>query len=345
MLTKKQISEIKEHLDKAQNPLFLFDNDQDGLCSFLLLRRFIERGKGFPVKTSPLGKDYVRKVTELNSDYVFILDVPNVKKEFFDEIEQLNIPVVWIDHHENDFEKIPDFVNYYNPLTNKKKTNEPVTELCYQITNKKEDLWIAVVGNVSDVFMPNYYSEFEKEYPDLVIESRDLRDIFYKSELGRISKLLGYGLKDKTTNVIQMLKFLMKVKSPYDVLNETNENKQMHKRFNEINSKYEKFLNKAKKNVGDEKFLFFEYGGDTSMSSEIANGLIYYFPDKIVFVFYTNGELINVSGRGKKVRNILNRVLDDFENATGGGHEEAVGARIMKRDLERFKEEVEKSVL
>ena len=44
MLTKKQINEIREHLEKAQNPLFFFDNDPDGLCSFLLLQRYIGRG-------------------------------------------------------------------------------------------------------------------------------------------------------------------------------------------------------------------------------------------------------------------------------------------------------------
>ena len=47
MLTTKQISEIKEHLNNAQNPLFFFDNDPDGLCSFILLQRYIKRGKGF----------------------------------------------------------------------------------------------------------------------------------------------------------------------------------------------------------------------------------------------------------------------------------------------------------
>ena len=36
MLTKKQKTEIKEHLEKSQNPLFFFDNDNDGLMSFLL---------------------------------------------------------------------------------------------------------------------------------------------------------------------------------------------------------------------------------------------------------------------------------------------------------------------
>ena len=53
MLTLKQITEIREHLEKAQNPLFLFDNDNDGLTSFLILQRFIGRGKGIAIKTFP----------------------------------------------------------------------------------------------------------------------------------------------------------------------------------------------------------------------------------------------------------------------------------------------------
>ena len=44
MLTEKQIIEIREHLEKAQNPIFFFDNDYDGLTSYLQLRRHIGRG-------------------------------------------------------------------------------------------------------------------------------------------------------------------------------------------------------------------------------------------------------------------------------------------------------------
>ena len=39
MLNKKQIKEIREHLEKAQNPVFFYDSDADGLASFLLLAR------------------------------------------------------------------------------------------------------------------------------------------------------------------------------------------------------------------------------------------------------------------------------------------------------------------
>ena len=47
MLTKKQVEDIKEHLEKAQNPIFFFDNDPDGLCSFLLMQRYLGRGKAY----------------------------------------------------------------------------------------------------------------------------------------------------------------------------------------------------------------------------------------------------------------------------------------------------------
>ncbi len=181
MLTKKQIKEIKEHLEKAQNPVFFFDNDNDGLCSFLLLRRYIGRGKGVAIKSFPeMNEEYFRKVTELNADYIFILDKPIVSPAFFKEVKNFNIPTVWIDHHDVQV-KIPDFVYYYNPSLKKSNKNEPVTYLCYNIAQKKEDLWLAVIGCISDRFSPKFYSDFVKLYPDLSIKSKDAFDIFYKS--------------------------------------------------------------------------------------------------------------------------------------------------------------------
>jgi len=38
----------------------------------------------------------------------FILDKPVVSEKFFEEVRQVNLPVVWIDHHENN--NIPDLI-------------------------------------------------------------------------------------------------------------------------------------------------------------------------------------------------------------------------------------------
>ncbi len=335
MLTQKQILEVQEHLEKAQNPIFFFDNDGDGLCSFLLLQRYIGRGKGVAMKSADAG-NYFKKVMELNADYIFILDRHVVSEEFLKEVRQVNLPVVWIDHHENS--DIPDFVNYYNPLLNKEKTNEPVTALCYQITNRKQDLWIAVVGCISDHFVPDFYFEFKEKYPDLIIDSKNVKEIYFKSQIGKIGRIFNAGLKDRTTNVVNMLKFLMKVRTPYEVLEESKYNQTMYKKFKEINEKYEKLLEKAKSQKNEGGVLFFQYGGELSISSDLSNGLRYEFPGKIIVVIYVSGDKVNISVRGDNVREIVLEVIKDLEGATGGGHERAVGVRVKVKDLEKFKE-------
>jgi len=342
MLTKKQIKEIKEHLEKAQNPIFFFDNDPDGLCSFLLLQRYIKRGKGVAIKSFPeMTAEYFRKVSELNADYIFILDKPVVSNSFFEEVKNFNIPVVWIDHHDVQA-KIPEFVNYYNTSLNRFKKNEPVTYLCYRITERKEDLWLAVVGCIFDRYIPDFYPEFIRLYPDLAIKSKDAFDIFYKSQIGNIAKMFCFALKDRTSNVVKMIKFLMLVKSPYEVLEETGKNREMHSRFKQIYRKYQKLLEKAKAVADSGRVLFFQYAGDLSISADLSNELSYSFPDKIVVVVYIQGVKGNVSARGKKVREIILKAIKGLERATGGGHENAVGAQVRVEDLEKFRENIEK---
>lgn len=348
MLTSKQISKIQEHLASAQNPLFFFDNDPDGLCSFLLLQRYLGRGKGFPIKSAPLDKNYFRKINELNPDYIFILDVPTVSEEFFEEIKKINLPVVWIDHHHIKKGNIPNFVDYYNPLIGKDFPSS-TTYLCYEVTKKKEDLWLVIVGSISDNFVPEVYDEFKKNYLDLSLDSKNAFEVLYNSRIGVVAHLLNCGLKDKTTNVVKMIKFLMKVKNPYEVLEKTSENREMHDKYQIINKKLKNFLEQAEKQTrSSDKLIFFEYGGDTSMSAEISNSLKYLFPGKIIFVAYSSesNSFVNISGRGENVKKILDKVLQhgNFENARGGGHENAVGAKIMKRDIEKFKELIKEAI-
>jgi len=178
MLTKIQIGKIRNRLNEFSNPLFLFDNDADGLCSFLLLQRYLGRGKGVPIKSFPeLSIDYFRRVRELDCDSIVILDKPNVSQEFFEAAREINIPVIWIDHHQTET-KIPDYIEYYNPVYNKKSLSTPTTVLCYQVSNLKDDLWLMIIGAISDRFMPKEYSDFLKTYPELGIKTKDPFDVF-----------------------------------------------------------------------------------------------------------------------------------------------------------------------
>jgi len=309
------------------------------------LQRYCGKGKGVSVTSFPnLTVDYFRKVRELNADYIFILDKPLVSKEFFEAVRQINVPVVWIDHHAIDKKNIPKFVDYYNPLFNRIKSNEPVTYLCYKITERKEDLWLAVVGCISDKFVPSFYSRFLKEYPDLGFKTKNAFEVLYRSQIGKIALIFSFALKDRTTNVVNMFKFLMKIKTPYEVLEEGVKNKTMHDRFNYIDKRYKRLMEKAKANLDEGKFLFFQYAGDLSMSSDLSNELSYMFPKKIIVVIYISGVKANISVRGKKIRDKILMAIQNLDDATGGGHEDAVGVKIKVGDIERFKNNLKYAV-
>ncbi|MEK6850471.1 MAG: DHH family phosphoesterase [Nanoarchaeota archaeon] len=350
MLTEKQMDEIREHLSKAQNPLFFYDNDVDGLCSFLILRRFLGRGKGVAVKSYPdLNVQYARRVQELNADYVFVLDKPLISKEFIEEIDKMQIPMVWIDHHDvegNDIHK-KDNLFVYNSAKNlgKSKSFEPTTCLVYKLNERKEDMWLAVMGCIADHYTPDFISDFEKEYPEF-FSKRKVKgpfEIYYTTEIGKIAQALSFGLKDSITHVVQMQNFLISCKGPGDVFQEIENNSNFRKRYLEIKNKYDSLIEKGKKEVFG-NLVFFDYTGDLSISAELANELCYLYPEKYVVTAFIKGGITNISLRGKNVKDLLEKLLKQFEGASGGGHEDAAGARIKTSDLARFRESMEKEV-
>ncbi len=345
MLNEKQISEIREHLEKAQNPLFFFDNDDDGLCSFLLLQRFLGRGRGVAIKSFPdLNISYYRKVAELKPDYVFILDKPIVSKEFLQKVKQDNIPIVWVDHHLVDKPEEKE-IYYYNTY-HEDKNNEPVSYLCYKVTDKKEDIWLAIIGCISDCYFPDFFKEFNEKYPELGKKNpKSAFDLLYSSEIGKIARILDFSLKDTTTNVVNMLRFMIRVKGPLDIMEENSKTKQILRRYEQINTKYQELMNNARKQRGD-KLLYFQYGGQLSLSANLSNQLIYEFPKKIVVVAYLNKEIANISIRGndKEVLGLTLEAIKGIGGASGGGHKYATGAKINVSDLPLFKERVEKLV-
>ncbi len=339
MLSDKQIKEVKEHLGKARNPVFFFDNDADGLCSFLVLSRSIGCGKGVAIKSFPgLSKNYVRKLYELKPDYVFILDKPVVEKGFVEEANKLNMPVVWIDHHETEQGEMEGVYSYNvsNPPKGVKKSTEPVSYWAWKITKQDKDLWLAMAGCIGDSFIPDFKDKFEKKYPELWKEVEKASQALYETGIGKLSRVFDFALKDRTSKVVKMIKKLLKVKSPYEILEGSNK---ILERYNQINKKYSKLIEKARKESDESKLLYFQYGGDLSLSGDIANELQYRFPDKIILVAYMRGSKANISLRGNNVKEITEKALEGLE-ASGGGHENATGAKVNIEDLPEFKERI-----
>jgi len=351
MLTKKQILEIREHLEKAQNPVFFYDNDADGLCSFLLLRKYIGRGYGVAIRSYPdLDASYIKKAEQLKADYLFVLDKPLTSNAFMEEADSMQLPLVWIDHHKISKSEISKIKNknfhFYNPTLNKGKENssEPASYLAYNIADRKEDIWIALLGCIADHYKPDFADEFGKRYPEFWgKEIKEPFDVYYRTEIGRIALALNFGLKDSISHVVQLQNFLISCKSPNDVFVELEINKQFRDKYDEIRKKYTQLLKEAKESESG-KVVSLIYGGDMSISADLSNELSYLYSEKYVLVAYKKGNITNISMRGKNVRAVLEKILKKIENATGGGHENAVGSRIRTEDLDKFQELLEKFI-
>jgi len=341
MLSQEQIKEVRDILEKTQNPLFLFDNDVDGLAAFLLLARFCGKGKGVAIKSFPdLSVTYVRKLHEFKPDYIFILDKPLIDKGFRDSASELGIPMIWIDHHPVPKYSNEEGIHYFNPLLGQEPSTEPTSYLCYKITRRKEDEWIALVGSLSDWFIPEFAEDFAKEFPDIFQYADNPAKALYETELGKIIKMLSFALLDRTTMVVKMLKNMLKIKGPRELLDLNSKTASIHRRYEQINRRYKKILQKARE-ISKEyarKLIFFQYGGELSLSSELSNELFYLNPERVVVVAYIKGSKANVSIRGNvDIRDISAKALEDIES-TCGGHKHACGATLKVEDLPKFRD-------
>ncbi len=336
-LSKIQVQQIRDSLDSCKKPLFLFDDDQDGVCSYLQLYRYKKEGKGIIVKTTPkVGTIFITKINEFQPDMVFILDLADVEQEFLDEIK---VPVIWIDHH-GPYDR--QNVKYFNPRISNWGDNHPTSYMCHQIVER--DLWIGALGCVADWFIPPFINEFIKEYPDLIEEPyKGPGDILYNSKLGHLIRIFSFVLKGKTEEVNKCIKILTRIGSPYEILNqETAQGKFIYKRYSLVNNMFEplqKDVMETAKNTKD-KLVIYKYNDDkTSFTSDLGNEAIYRFPDKIILIAREKNDEMKCSLRSSKtiLPPLIEKALAGLAGY-GGGHENACGLSIKTRDFDEFVE-------
>jgi single-stranded DNA-specific DHH superfamily exonuclease len=205
------------------------------------------------------------------------------------------------------------------------------------MSNQKNNIWFSLIGCISDCYLPTYHKEFAKKNPSLWAKGvKTAFDAYYKTPLGKIALYLNFALKNSAMQVIQIQDFLINCQKPEEILEENDSNPLIAHAFN-MTKKWENYLADARQTVKGNS-LFFQYSGDTSMSAEISNALIYEFPKKYICVAFKKQGIVNISLRGKNVKKILEEIIKSLGVGTGGGHRDAVGARIPRNKLEEFQE-------
>ena len=337
-LSEKQIQELRQIIDSCTRPVILFDDDPDGLASFLLIYKHIREGRGIPVKNAPeLGPELAQKVNDYSPDLVFIVDVPIINQEFIDKIKTR---MVWIDHHPVVNRR---GVEYYNPRLSDPDDNLPTSYWLYKAL--QENLWVAMVGIIGDWHMPEreILDEFIEKYSDLLSKSIKDPDVaLHKSRLGELIKIISFNLKGKTSDVIKSIKVFTRIKDPYEILEQkTSGGKFIYKKYKRLRGTYDDLIKRVKVKP-DDKLIVFKYDNpDYSFSKEISNELIYKHPNNIILVAWEyEGEYkISLRSRDLKLPPIIKKALKGL-TGYGGGHDHAAGACVKVDDFEQFVENV-----
>ncbi len=340
MLSEKQISDIRECIKESNNPLYFFDDDIDGLCSYILLYQKYKKGKGIAIKSNPtLDIEYLRKVEEHNPDLVIILDKPNVSQEF---IDKTNVPMIWIDHH-TPVER--EGIKYYNPRVKEPDAYVPTSNIIYEISGGQ--VWIAFIGTVGDYSIPNFIEEFREKYLGLIGNEKEPGKISYGTEAGKLIRIYNFILKGKTSEVNKCISILTKIEDPYEILSkETARGKYIYKRYEKVEKEYKELLEKAEKWVKEDKFLVFIYPSKKiSLTADLSNELSYKHPDKIVVVGREkDGDIrMGLRGKEKRIDIALKKALVGIRGY-GGGHEFACGGNVKKEDFQKFIEQLREAV-
>lgn len=329
--------DIAEVLRSAKDPIYFYDDDVDGLCSYLLCKKALGEGVGVVVKRAVDREGFFRqKLVEHNPDMVVVLDIPELSQEFINS----SPTVVWIDHHPA---QQRDRVHYYNPRIKNPDQNKPTTQLCYELLGGP--LWLCMVGMVGDwCFDDELVKKFRETDAELLPEEiTDPGTALFTSPVGLLSKVFNFCLKGKIKDVKMSVKTLEKIKDPYEILQRTTpEGAFIYKRFEEHQKVYDQLLRSAEDRVDEsDDLLVYVYDHTNTYTGELSNELLFKHPDKIIIVGRQRSGEMRCSLRSSKynMRDILERALIGVEGR-GGGHEHACGAGVAKADWKRFLENI-----
>ena len=111
-------------------------------------------------------------------------------------------------------------------------------------------------------------------------------------------------------------------------------------KYEKINAGYVTLFESAKNAVTEDRFLIHVYTGKQSFSSEIANELLHFHPEKIIIIGRERQGEVRMSIRGSGENLILPALKEALEGVDGygGGHEYACGAAVKKEDFKKFVE-------
>ena len=338
---KQSFLEFLASITKKDGFSLLSHNDLDGIGSSILIgeilkarglektvksRRFVEPKKNLFSNLYP-----ELKKEKLSGIFFLDLNAENFDAEGFEKLRE-EFKTFTIDHHP--LGKLKDLKNIV-------KTETPfcTTFICYElgrgIIDPEKWNWLVCSALVADVCYrnPEVLKFIQETYPQ--VTEQNIRE----SELGKISSIASSALIYFADNPMKVYELIRNKKL-----------KQLEKYDVEVREEVGKWMKKYKAEAEyfpDRNLYYYYYNPKFNITSIVSNLLSATEPDT---TFVSVSDIRNEEGMVKlSMRNsnlkenmieLAKRGIDGFENATAGGHIPAVGGSFMKKDVDKFKENI-----
>lgn len=344
MITDKECQEIRTILNKAKTPFFIFDDDPDGLCSFLLLQAITKKGTGFPYKGHlKIGEEEILRVLEKRKpDLLVILDKPIVEQEFVDHFGK---EIIHIDHHPPITTHGAKY-HYYNPRKENYSDDRSTSYWAYKVARTNQ--WIAAVGCISDWFIPEFLDEFREQYPLLLpTHLSSPGQAIFDSPFGELVRVFSFGMKGKREDVLNNLDMFLHIETPQDILERrTPQGKFLAEYTEKMYKRYKIIEHDALQTKIEDNILLYIYTNATdSFTSMLSNELAYKKSESVIIIGRVKNSTTMLSIRAQTIKlpDIIHKALEGL-NGYGGGHDHACGAVVSSDDFSMFVERFKKLV-
>jgi single-stranded DNA-specific DHH superfamily exonuclease len=331
---EKDFYDFFDSITEKDRIAFVTHNDLDGLASAVFLQEILKSKKLKPKKILFVSYDksmFVSLAEQLKKkkiNKVFLTDVSESSDYDDFELFRSKFDVFFIDHHATEIKNKKNII--------KDKLENCVAFLMYNLGSKITDLskWkpllcATMIAEMSFKDAKNF--EFMKSiYPELQI------DTIFDSVPAKLSNKISSGLiiLDNPKKVFKMI-----LKGKTDKL----------ERYSEmIKKETDLLIEKYKKEAEfyPEKNLYFFYYTPKVVSTFAVITILSSAQKDKTLIFVSDipdePEYVKVSSRNQSMEVdmnlLLKKCIEGFENATAGGHVPAAGGKFMKKDLQRFKE-------
>jgi len=358
---KKAAKRIRKAIDNKENIVLYSDSDLDGVVSLIILKEAIEKKGGISIQYTSnrkkwgygISREAVLFMQKEAPALLISMDCGISNFEGADVAKELGFELMIIDHHKP-LSKMPDASLIVDPMQKGDKSKFKrlanagiVYKLAEEmlgerfIEKKRRFLELASIATIADMVPKEEDNKriLDEGLPYLENPSipslRKLKKESKEKFMGDVVSLLNITKPKKDVNDAYL--FLLEEKEERIVKKINQLKKEKEKRKEKLAKEEEKILKK----VNEDDIIVFEKGDFPSDFAGSLASKIIRKTKKPVFLYVIENEMASGSVRmvpehdAVEAMNYCRKILYSF-----GGHKEAAGFMVEKKNIEKFKEKL-----